>query len=108
MTDFWVIRRKSDGKWLPKAEGRRGRGGTHVEPVAVPYPPRMFHTEAAAKVALTYWLQGRITVTYIKGDGWETDDDERWDTEPDPTRQRDDMEIVHVEIVFKAPLENAA
>lgn len=96
----YAIRQKSTGFYLPAPRGRGGRGGTHVEPCAADtpgYEPRLFHTMHAARVALTYWLAGRVTVSSYT-DGWSGEYDESWYVEPVPGRVRDDMEVVAVTV----------
>lgn len=76
-----------------------GRGATHAEPVVIggPWPPRLFHTEAAAKQSLSWWLKGRTTVSRgRRGDWTGVDDYEDWHTEPDPSRREEDWTVVPV------------
>ena len=97
MITMFAIRQISTGNYLPNPNGARGRGGSHVEPVTASptRPPRLFHTAHAAKVALSHWLKGILTVSYYE-------DDEIWDLEPQPHRKREDMEVVPVSLEFTA------
>lgn len=101
MGKFWIIAHVSNGTVLPAPMGRGGRGGTHVDPVPEEgiTPPRLFHTEAAAKNALRWWLQGEVTVTYVQGDWYSGEEgDENWDIRPMPDRKKEDWHIVPVKI----------
>ena len=92
---LWAIKHKPSGAFLSAPLGRHGRGGSHVEP-SLTEPPRLFHTEHAAKIALTYWLKGKVTVTYYIDYFGEVN--ERWHTEPVPHRKREEMAIVQIEL----------
>lgn len=100
---MYAIKHVPTGQFLPAPSGRNGRGGSHMEPVKVSAasPPRLFHTEAAAKIALTYWLRGIVTVTYGYGNEW-GECDESWHTEPQPHRKREEMAIVPIELRIAA------
>ena len=88
--NLFAIRHKPSGLFLPRPAGNRGRGGSHVKPSTA--PPRFFHSENAAKVALTYWLMGEFHAThYYDHDGIY---EESIDIKPDPSRKREEMEIV--------------
>jgi len=96
----WAIRQRSTGHYIPAPKGRGGRGGTHEEPCDPLSPggePRLFCTEHAAKVALTCWLNGKVTVS-IYSDDWISGYGESWHVEPVPSRNRDDMEVVAVRV----------
>lgn len=92
---YYAIKHVPSGQYIGLPSGRGGRGGTHARLVSPegPYPPRLFHTAHAAKIALTYWLGGPITVTHYRDD-WTGEYDEDWHIEPAPERKREDMEIV--------------
>lgn len=96
---MYAIKHLPSGGFLPNPAGRGGRGGTHVEPVPAngPWPPRLFHTEHAAKVALTYWLQGRVTVSHNMD--FFGDSDETWHVEKDENRCREDMAVVRIRLI---------
>lgn len=93
MIEMFTIRHNPTGHYLPNPRGNRGRGGSHVEPVEPNpvQPPRLFHNKAAAKIALSHWLKGALTVSYFG-------DDEDWHLEPKPHRKREDMEVVPVNL----------
>lgn len=93
---FYAIRQKSTGYMLPITKGRGDRGITHQEPTACEFePPKLYHTESAAKCALTWWLKGKTTITITAGDGWEVDYDEDWHTE-DMGRDPKDFHVVAI------------
>lgn len=103
MAKFWMIAHRTNGTVLPAPMGRGGRGGTHVEPVPEDgiTPPRLFHTEAAAKNALRWWLGGVVNVQRAGGyDSFagEYYDDESWHIEPMPDRKAEEWHIVPVKI----------
>lgn len=89
---FYAIRVKDSLKYLPECYGR---GYTYSEPVAGPQP-RLFHTEHAAKIALTAWLKGHAVVQHSYD--WESGHTEycglQYHAQAD--RHREDMEIVPV------------
>ncbi|KKL77589.1 hypothetical protein LCGC14_2033350 [marine sediment metagenome] len=94
---FYSIRHIPTGNFLSVPIGRSGKGGTWTEPVPLSNinPPRLFCSEHAAKIALTYWLKGRFSVTHSTYSGeWGEEHDEIEHTEPAPERKREDMEIV--------------
>ena len=97
---YYVLRHKPTGDTIPYAHGRRGRGGSHVEPCNPEFDrPRLFETARTAKAFLTLWLEGKITVS--RGvDQYTGEYDENWHTEPVPTRTRETMEIVAVELAL--------
>jgi hypothetical protein len=91
---LFAIKHTITGHYLPCPIGRGGRGGSHVEPAPATeaYPPRLFHQKSAAKIALTHWLKGKITVTY------DNDEEEHWHLDLVPSRKREEMEIVSIEM----------
>ncbi len=94
--NYYILQHKPTGRVLPHV----GRGFTHAElhDPAV-WPPRLFTGIGAAKTALTWWLKGRTSVTYTRGDGWEVGADEHWHTEPVEDRRAEDMEVVLVHLI---------
>ena len=97
---MYSIKHTPTGNYIPYPGTRNGRGGTHMEPIEVSpaFPPRMFHTEAAAKISLTYWLKGIFNVLVTQDSFGEQD--ENWTVTPVPTRIREEMEVVQVELRF--------
>lgn len=91
----WAIQHIPSGGFLPVAHGRGGRGGTHVEPTLVGFP-RVFATKNAAKCALTNWLAGKITVSYVPT--YEGDADESWHIERVDSRRAEDMRVVALKV----------
>lgn len=98
MMEFWAIKHVPTGRFLPAPRGRGGRGGTHVE-ASDGETPRLFRREQDAKVALKWWLQGRVFVTVRE---WEGEYNEDWDTEPMPERRADEMAVVKVTLIEAA------
>lgn len=92
--EFFAIREKGTRKYLPEIYGR---GYTHTEPCAGPQP-RLFHSEHAAKIALTCWLKGRADEG--RHTDWESGITESTgiDYRPVDGRSRDRMEIVKVRL----------
>jgi hypothetical protein len=101
---WYILRHKPTGGFMPEVGGSY----TASKPSHYPKSPRMFHDERAAKIALSWWLKGRTTVTYYAAE----DSEGEWRTKPDPTRQREEWEVVAVglideyEIVENPNLEN--
>jgi len=99
---FFIIRNKKTGQYLPPGMGSGARGTTHQDLVTPceTRPPKLYHTEAAAKSSLTWWLKGVTSVNrFTIGSSWEGyETDESWGTEPDPSRIAEDMEIAQVDL----------
>lgn len=100
--NLYAIRHKPTGGYLPAPQGRGGRGGSHMEPMAFTgnqgkhgVIPRVWATERAAKAALWHWLQGKY-VAYRYGDY--EDFEEEIEIVPQPHRKEGDMEIVPVTV----------
>lgn len=92
---FFAIREKGTRKYLPE---NYGRGYTHTEPCAGPQP-RLFHTEQAAKIALTCWLKGRADEG--RSTDWETgiSDSTGIQYRSVEWRSRDRMELVRLSLM---------
>lgn len=57
--EFYAIREKTTGYFLPQSNRTTSKGFTNSEPCDTSeLPPRLFTKEAAAKCALTWWLRG--------------------------------------------------
>ncbi len=99
--EFYIIRNKHTGWYLPPGNGLHGRGTTHqdlVEPSAI-VPPKLFHTRGAATASLKWWLAGKTSVTRTSYSSFEDYEvDESWHTTPCPERKIEDMEIAKVEL----------
>lgn len=104
----FAIRHKPSGGLLSLPIGRGGKGGTWTEPTPLdgPWPIRLFHTEHAAKISLTYWLNGRISVSTNVWD--ETDPMENYHVELMPERKRANMEIVPMTLIPTEDLGSGA
>jgi len=96
MMEFWIIRRKDNGWFLPEVSGQRA-GYTSTEPQEQGVP-RLFTTKAGAARALTWWLKGSTTVWRgMQSIGFEGEEyDEQWSTEVEEHRKAEDMEVVMV------------
>lgn len=86
----WAVQHIPSGGFLPRAKGRDGRGGTHVEPTLTE-PPRVFTAKQHAQCALTNWLSGKVTVRVYGGFD---DVHEDWKTEKVESRKAEDMRVV--------------
>jgi len=105
MMEFYAIKHKPTGHFLPKPVGYMGRGGSHVEPVdcsdnkAV---PRLFENKRGAVAALTHWLKGKYVVERV-GEHWSGDfyyeSEEFHSVIQQSHRKRDEMEIVVLRLV---------
>lgn len=87
---LYAVRHIPTGHYIPDHKGRRG---TYVEPQA-DVIPRLFKQEYQAKGYLTIWLQGKITVRHNEYG------EEDWDTQPIPSRKREEMEVVPVTLSY--------
>jgi hypothetical protein len=92
---FFTIRHKPTGYIIPCAEGRMGRGGSHVEPVDPRENlPRVFTAKRYAKGWLTSWCKGKQV---RRGStSYEGEYDEYIDILPTPHRKREEYEICPV------------
>jgi hypothetical protein len=91
--EFYIIRHKPSGGFLPQLEGVRG-GYTHTEPQTYGVP-RLFLDAAGAKRALTWWLKGTTSV-WRRHDSFTLEYEEDWSTEEEEHRKAEDMEVVPV------------
>lgn len=102
LDSYWAIRfRPESNSYLPLAKGRGGnRGFTHVEP-SQKLPPRLFVAERYARVALTHYLKGPLTVDVVdmfSGHEFEPTYDQEW-IYTDVGRKSSDYEIIRVRVV---------
>ena len=97
MMQMYAIRHNPTGHYLGDP---KGRGGSHMEPEPPTEirPPRLFHTEHAAKTALGHWLRGKVTVGRHRDYYGEAD--EHWHLEPVESRKRAEMSVVPVSLVL--------
>lgn len=101
---LYAIRQKTTGFYIPEPNGRMGRGGSHVEPVdAATSRPRTFVTQLAARNFLSQWLRGKHTISRTKD--WETGhwEEDAVEVTPVPTRIKEDMEIILVDLIPQIP-----
>jgi hypothetical protein len=99
---FFIIRSKMSGWYLPPGSGRGGRGATHqklIEPSSM-FPPRLFHTERAAQISLTWWLKGATSVISSGSISIDFNDYELLVTQPQPDRWLEHMEVARVELII--------
>ena len=100
MTTYYILHHKPTGGFMPELNHKRKHGYTHTEPSHFPSAPRLFAVERGAKVALTYWLQGKTTARMVAfTSDYGTEYDEDWDTKPVSGRLREEWEIVPVRVV---------
>ena len=95
MREYWVIRHKPSGGYLPVLPTGLRAGYTHTEPDLTAVP-RLFGDAAAAKRALTWWLKGTLHVTKTGGQWGFEEYDETWHDTVMPDRKAEDMEVVPV------------
>jgi hypothetical protein len=95
---FWAVRHVPSGGYLPEPVGRMGRGGSHVEP-STTERPRLFMSRRAAVNGLSAWLRGKVH--HSSGyDSYAGEYYENTSLEPVPSRKRDEMEIIEVQLVL--------
>lgn len=98
MTQYWMIIDKTTGKHIPLPKSVGKRGYTHVEPTHEGIP-RLFETENKAKCALREWLKGtHIASVEYDGDEWSSYSYTIIDIEREPSRIKENMMVVAVEI----------
>lgn len=96
---IWLIKHKPSGHYLAEPYGRNGRGGSHVEPNEDPNKARICRSLGSAKAVLGAWLKGKWVAS--RGGGGYADDYEFYEDIsiiPVPSRNREDMEIVEIEV----------
>ena len=94
--EYWVIRHKPSGGYLPILPSGLRAGYTHTEPDTQAIP-RLFTDAAAAKRALTWWLKGITHVDHSKSiDTWmgPGEYEETWGLDEMPERKLEDMEVL--------------
>ena len=96
--EFFAIRHKPSGYFLPAYAKRHGR--TNAEPTDA-LAPRLFMKAHHAKAALDWWLLGVVTLSYRTD--WESGYTETrgLDIEPRADRKADDMEVVAITLTTK-------
>lgn len=102
-TEFFAIRHKPTGHYLPEHGSRKGRGGYTNDEPDPNKPPRMFASKHHAESALIWWLKGIVGVSYHY-DSYDGDYDEIKTMEPMPHRKAEDMEIVPVRVRVSGPI----
>jgi hypothetical protein len=101
---FFAIRHKCTGYIIPCANGRLGRGGSHVEPIDPRENlPRIFTEKRYAKGWLTSWCKGKIVKSGYTS-SYDGEYEESQKTIPTPHRKRKEYEICPVYIRFGKPV----
>lgn len=91
---YFAIRHKPTGKYLPQGSKKRG-GFTSDTPMDMSKrPPRLFMKKHHAQYALDLWVKGRWGVRLT------AEHDDFLVPSPVKGRNKDDMEIVEIEIIF--------
>jgi len=94
---FYAIKHSPTGKYLPNSLGKKGRGGTHVEPMCFPHCPRLFSRRQDASTSLTWWLRGKVTVHITSGGSYDCGEyDEDWRVKEMANRKKEEFEIVKI------------
>lgn len=101
----YVVKHLPTGHYMPEPTGRRGRGGSHVNPDPDSNKARLFMSERSAKIYVTTYCMGKVTQTAgyspgHPGNDWEADYWDERHIEPQPDRKREDYEIIKLEIVM--------
>lgn len=95
----WAVRHDPTGNYIPQLK-TSVRGGSYVEPSA-DLPPRLFFSERSAKSFLGQWLRGRVEMvrrTPSSFDLYPDDDVVDMKHIPVPTRKKEEMSIVSLEL----------
>lgn len=100
ITEFFAIRYKPTGHFLPEHGSRKGRGGYTNDEPDPDKPPRLFIKKHFAKCALDWWLKGIAGVKYNYSE-FDDEHNEIKTMEPMPHRKAEDMEIVKVRVVVE-------
>ena len=100
---LFFVRHKPTGYYIPRPEGRNGRGGSHLEPQSDSNIARIFYSERSAKIFISAWAKGKyVCDRYISdghpGNDWEKDYVEHTHIVPVASRNKDDMEVIVREI----------
>lgn len=100
----YALRRKSDGFYMPRAEGRNGRGGSYMEPAnpaSKANEVRLFDSSKAATIALKAWCKGKWVASRgqsSSGPDFESEYYEDLEIVPQPGRSFEDFSVVAVEV----------
>lgn len=98
----YAIKHVRSGKFLLTRAKKRARGFTHDEPEhpSGPRLPRLFHSERAARCALSAWLKGEWSVRFTASPSYFGDwnEDEDWQIKPVASRSKQEMEIVKMKL----------
>lgn len=96
---LYAVRHKPSGYYLPAPQGKGGRGGTWVTPKAFianhgtnrhTLIPRLWATPRAANCALSLWLKGKQSWSWVNEEGYQ----EYNGTIPDKHRRAEEWEVV--------------
>jgi hypothetical protein len=97
---YWVLIHKPSGGHMPELSRKKRGGYTSTEPSRHPHPPRLFSSESAAKMALTWWLKG-ISWVDDKPDYYGEVDGGMYLSKPKVPRVRDEWIIVPVQVIMQ-------
>jgi len=100
---LWFIRHKPTGYYIPVPYGRAGRGGSHTEPNMDDNQARIFTSKRAAAGFISAWIKGKWTAHRgydpgSPGNDWACEYYEEITVKHVPSRNKDDMEIISVEV----------
>ena len=96
----YAVRHKPSGKFIPRLETGKRRGGSHLEPSSE-REPRLFFNRLAARAFLSNWLQGIFKQSNYQG--YDGDYIDTLQVIPQPHRKKDEMEIVEFDLVETHP-----
>lgn len=96
---FYAIRHKPTGTIL---NINWTKGASYWDPISIEIdaiPPRLFTTLRAAQNFINSWLRGTVKQHYDDENGGSY-----LEITPVPTRKRDDLEIIPVELALMSPI----
>lgn len=96
----WAVKHIPTGHYIPEPNGRRGRGGSHVDPNPDSNIARLFMSERAAKIYITSYCKGKVLHETDYSCDYEGNRDgfEFNTIVPQPNRLKEDFEIIPLEI----------
>lgn len=101
----WAVKHKPSGHYMPEPTGRSGRGGSHVEPDPDSNNARLFTSVRSAKIYISTYCLGKFIASRgmspgHPGNDWEVDYYEDIDIIPQPDRNKEDYQIIELEIIL--------
>lgn len=102
---LYFVKHIPSGHFIPRPEGKNGRGGSFLEPHSDKNRARIFYTERSAKIFISAWVKGKyVCDRYYSpghpGNDWEDSYDEHTTIVPVASRKREDMSIIMREILL--------